>query len=196
MSKHKDSESDLCGPCLRRDPNYDKARSIVVYDEISRDLILKFKHGDRLEIAPLFGRWLSMQYNEVTSHAEVDFIVPIPLHSRRLLFRRFNQAAIIAKHLSKNMGKPFHPRLLKRIKNTRSQGHLSASARKKNLRNAFQIDRLPKSISTGTLEGKCILLIDDVFTTGSTMEEASRCLKRAGATTVLVLTIARVIRSV
>lgn len=194
LSKNKDTENGLCGPCISRQPKFDKARSIVTYDDISRDLILKFKHGDRLEVAPLFGHWLTLQYKEITSHTDVDFIVPIPLHPKRLLFRRFNQAALIAKHLSKNVGKPFHPRLLKRIKNTESQGHLSASARKRNIRNAFQIDRLPKSAVTGTLEGTCVLLIDDVYTTGSTVEEAANCLKRAGARTVFVLTIARVIR--
>ncbi len=128
------------------------------------------------------------------AYDHADLIIPIPLHRNRLLSRRFNQAALMAKNFSKETGIPVKMDLLTRVKNTQSQGHLSPSARKKNLRNAFDIPKLHTPKVLNLIQDKSIILIDDVFTTGSTVEEAAKCLKQAGARQVLVFTIARVIR--
>ncbi|MGH6876961.1 MAG: ComF family protein [Rhizomicrobium sp.] len=159
------------------------------YDDASRDPILAFKRADRLDLVPAFARWLERAGRELL--AEADLVVPVPLHRWRLWRRRFNQSALIARALGTRAGKPVDCRLLFRTRATPSQGEMpSARARRRNMQGAFGVDRTRAHM----LRGKSILLIDDVFTTGATIEACARALKRAGASRVLVLTLARVVR--
>ncbi|HWI27613.1 MAG TPA: ComF family protein [Stellaceae bacterium] len=176
----------LCGACAREQPPFDRARAVMRYDEASRGLILAFKHGDRLHMAPAFGTWLKRAGSDIIAVA--DLAVPVPLHWTRLFARRYNQAAVLAHALRAAGGPPVGVDWLVRRRRTPSQGKRNAAARERNVRAAF-------ALKPGRdVRGKRILLIDDVFTTGATVGECARVLRRAGATSVSVLTLARTVR--
>jgi ComF family protein len=178
----------LCAACTTRHPVFDRARAVLVYGETSRRLVLDFKHGDRTWPAPAFGRWLARAGAELVAGA--DLAVPVPLHRSRLYARRYNQAAMMALALGREAGLAVQPELLTRRRPTPSQGRLSPSARRRNVRGAFAV----RTGYADLAEGARILLIDDVLTTGATVEECARTLVRAGAAAVDVLTLARVVR--
>lgn len=166
------------------------ARAIMRYDEHSRAPILALKHGDRLDLVPGYARWLARTGKEMLAGA--DLIVPVPLHPLRLWRRKYNQAAELARTLSRDCSKPVDTLLLIRKRPTPSQGAMpSAKARRQNMRSAFAVteDRKP------LVKGRAILLIDDVMTTGATVEACARALKKAGAAKVFVLALARVVRA-
>jgi ComF family protein len=179
-------ESVLCGACARRLPSFDRARAVMRYDEASRRLILAFKHGDRLHLAPAFGQWLKRAGSELVR--ESDLAVPVPLHWTRLFARRYNQAAVLAQSLRAAGGPPVAPDALIRTRRTPSQGKSSREARGRNVAGAFALNQ-QRSVA-----GRRILLVDDVLTTGATVAECARVLKRAGAARVDVLTLARAVR--
>jgi len=178
-----------CGACHAKPPSFDRARSVMRYDEHSRDPILALKHADRHDVVPAFARWLVRGGSDLIAAADV--IVPVPLHRRRLWNRRYNQSALLARALARTTGKPFDPLSLVRIRETPSQGEMpSAKARRRNVRSAFKVDEARAT----AIRNRNVLLIDDVLTTGATVDACARALKRAGAKTVNVLTIARVVR--
>ena len=180
-----------CVACLAHPPAFDKARAIMRYDEASRKPILALKHADRLDLVPAFGRWLERAGRELL--AQSDLIVPVPLHRSRLWKRRYNQSAELARVLSRMGGLPVDPFVLLRSRATPSQGEMpSASARRRNVRGAFSVSTQRVS----TIGGRRILLVDDVMTTGSTAHACAKALKRAGAASVYVLALARVVRPV
>jgi len=181
-------ERTLCAACTRRRPAFERARAVFAYDDASRRLILAFKHADRLHDGPAFGRWLARTGAELVPDA--DLIVPVPLHRWRLFYRRYNQAGLLAQALGRTVEKSVSVDLLIRHRRTRSQGRLSRSSRIRNIQGAFKL----RDGRRGMVEGARILLIDDVLTTGATVEECTRVLKRAGASAVDVLTLARVVR--
>jgi ComF family protein len=182
-------EGALCGACVRERPVYDRARAAIVYDEGSRGLILAFKHGDRTESAPALGRWMLRAGAELV--AEADLIVPVPLHWTRLFARRYNQAALLAHAIGKQSGTRVVPDLLVRRKRTSSLGKLGPSARRKTVQHAFTLPARKVPI----VSGRRVLLIDDVHTTGATVNACSHVLLRAGAAAVDVLSVARTVRS-
>ena len=175
-----------CAACLARPRAFDAARAACIYDETSRDPILKLKHADRLDLAPLFARWLSRAAHDLL--ADADAIAPVPLHPARLLSRRYNQAAEIARPLSRLSGVAYLPDALVRRRPTETQGGKSGSGRRRNVAGAFEVP----SRRRAQVAGKHILLIDDVMTTGATAEGCARALKAAGAARVTVAVIARV----
>ncbi|MET0274782.1 MAG: ComF family protein [Phenylobacterium sp.] len=175
-----------CAPCMARPRAFDAARAACLYDETSRDPILKLKHADRLDLAPLLAKWLSRAARELIE--EADAIAPVPLHPMRLLSRRYNQAAEIARPLSAMTGVPYLPDALVRSRPTASQAGKSGSGRKRNVAGAFHVP--PRR--TAQVAGRRILLIDDVMTTGATAEGCARALKAGGALRVDVAVVARV----
>ena len=180
-------EGTLCAACHAHPPAYDKARAVMRYDESSRGPILALKHGDRLDLSPAFVRWLDRGGRALLD--EADLIVPVPLHPSRLWRRRYNQSAELARGLARLSAKPCDVLALSRSRATPSQGAMrSAKARRRNMLGAFQV-RLKSAIA-----GRNILLVDDVLTTGATVDACARALKRAGAAKVLVLALARVVR--
>ena len=184
-----ESES-LCAACLARPPAFARARAILAYDDNSRSPILALKHADRLDLVPGFARWLERAGRKLL--AETDLIVPVPLHRFRLWTRRYNQAAELARALSRRSGRPADPLALRRTRPTPSQGAMvSARARRRNVVGAFQVPETRRA----QVKGRNILLVDDVLTTGATAEAAARALKRAGAARVEVLALARVVRA-
>jgi ComF family protein len=179
----------LCGDCAAEAPAYDRARAALRYDDGARRLILAFKHADRTDTAPAFGRWLAGAGAELLADAEL--ITPVPLHRLRLLKRGYNQAAILARALARESGLALVPDLLQRRRATRSQQGLSGHARLENVTaGAFRVHPWHR----GRVEGRRVLLIDDVLTTGATVGACTRVLRRAGASQVDVLTLARVVR--
>lgn len=182
-------ENTLCGVCVARPPHFDGARAILRYDEASKKPVLALKHADRLDLVPAFGRWLERTGRPF--FASCDMIVPVPLHRLRLWHRRYNQSAELARVVARATGLQAEPLLLERRKSTPSQGTMpSAKARRRNVLGAFSV---PKPCR-GQVRGKKILLIDDVLTTGATADACARALKRAGALSVYVLALARVVR--
>jgi ComF family protein len=179
-----------CAACTAAPPRFDRARAVVVYDDTSKALVLGYKHADRLHATPAFAGWLQRAGQELVDGC--DAIAPVPLHWLRFAWRRYNQAAELGRKLAGASRKRFIPDLLRRRRHTQSQGKLSRSARLRNVQGAFAVN--PRRISG--LAGARILLIDDVFTTGATVEECARVLKRSGAAQVDVLTLARVVMPV
>ena len=178
----------LCGDCAAHLPAYTRARAVMIYDEASRDLILGFKRGDRLEGAPAFGQWMVRSGRSLLDGA--DFILPVPLHRRRLFARRFNQAAVLAHAIGKSAGIPVLADGLVRKRATPSQAGLSRAGRYRNVRGAFAV----RPRRRDTLRGRHVVLVDDVMTTGATIESCARALLKGGAARVSVITLARVIQ--
>lgn len=177
---------NLCGACVAKPPPYARARSVLAYDDASRPLLLGFKHGDRTHAAKPFGLWLARAGAELL--ADADLLAPVPLHRWRLFLRRYNQAALLAREAGRASGVAVAPDLLVRRRRTRSQGGLDRGGRQRNVAGAFALRR------AGSVVGKRVVLVDDVLTTGATVGECARVLRRAGAARVDVLTLARVVR--
>lgn len=176
----------VCGNCLKTPPYFRQAEAVFKYDATFKRLILPFKHGDHIELTHLFVKWL--EQNSPSLIQRNDILIPVPLHWTRLLKRKYNQSALLAHELAIKYEKVYDPLTLKRIKATGSQGHLSQKERQKNIKNAFQVKNPNK------IKDKSILLIDDVFTTGATVNECAKVLLKAGAKSVDILTLARVVR--
>lgn len=181
-------DKSVCASCLAEPPPYTRARAALVYGEKSRDLILGFKHADKLHIVKAFSPWLMRAGQEMIKASDV--IVPVPLHRWRMIARRYNQAALIAQDLGKVSGVSVSLEALKRVRSTPSQGHLDMKERARNVKRAFAVPVAAKS----RIAGKTVLLVDDVYTTGSTVRECTNALLKAGASAVHVLALARVVR--
>lgn len=178
----------LCGNCSANEPVYDRARAAFIYNQHSRQPILSLKHGGQTHGLPVFAQQLSRAGRTLFEGAH--YLVPVPLHPRRLRERRFNQAALLARALSRIKNIPMNTHSLGRVKPTDSQGGKTASGRRRNMQGAF-------AVAEGRKEGikNCnIILIDDVLTTGATVQACARVLKGAGASRVDVLTLARVVK--
>jgi ComF family protein len=180
----------LCGACIAEPPGFERARAVFRYDDASRGLVLRFKHADRTDSAPAFGRWLARAGAEML--AEADLIAPVPMHWFRLFLRRYNQAALLANALADAGGcrAAVVPDLLVRRRWTPIQGKLGRQARHDNVRGAIAVRPACRS----RVRGKQVLMVDDVMTTGATASACARALLRAGASAVDVLTLARVVR--
>jgi len=186
--------SDLCAACLMTPPPLELIRALAVYNDISRQLILQFKHGDGLHITPLLVRLMSPLLAGLASRHML--VVPIPLHRARYLKRRYNQAGELARALIRatphgvDDGPIFAPNIITRPRPGRSQAGLSRHQRIRNLAGAFQVP----PVEHARLAGRPILLIDDVMTTGATLYAAARCLSRAGSGPVRAMVVARVMQ--
>jgi ComF family protein len=154
---------------------------------VAKALVHGFKYGDRLDLAPMMGRWMARAGRELLTGA--DGLVPVPLHWRRLWARRFNQSAALAGAISAVSGVPVLHGPLKRVRATRQQVGLSQAQRAENVQGAF---RVPAELR-GAVAGRRLILVDDVLTSGATVDTCARALLRAGAAQVDVLVFARVV---
>ncbi len=173
-----------CSNCLNQRPSYDKAIVVFCYNDIIKKIIGDLKYRDGTYIAKKLARFL---FNHARSEIiDADFIVAVPLHKKRLRHRKFNQSLMLAREISKTK---LQWDFLLRIKNTTAQVALKQKQRRRNLKNAFALN--PKYFEI--VKGKKILLLDDVMTTGATLENCAKILKKSGAKSVTVLTIAKTI---
>jgi len=167
-------------------PVYGRARAVASFDNIMRQMILSFKFGDRHDARRLFARWLAQAGAELIADAQI--IVPVPLARWRLLRRQFNQAAILSQELARLTGKSFEPLALRRRRTTRAQVGLSREQRRDNVRGAFAVS----GGGEARIGGRNVLLVDDVITTGATVDACARALLAARAKRVDVLALALV----
>lgn len=180
-------EPSLSAAAIAAPPVYDRARAVARYSQTMRDLVQGFKYRDRQEGLRLFGRWMARAGAELLAGA--DLLVPVPLYRSRLWGRRFNQSALLAQELETLTGVRADCFVLQRTRRTASQVGLSAAQRKRNVAGAFKVAPPRRHI----IAGKSVLVVDDVITTGATVEACARVLKRAGAARVDVLALARAV---
>jgi ComF family protein len=171
-------------------PAYDRARAAVRYDDVARKLVHGFKYSDRLDLAPMMGRWMARAGHELL--ADADALVPVPLHWRRLWRRRFNQSAALSGVISGLCGVPVLHDALKRVRATPQQVGLSKTQRADNVQGAFRV----APDKNAAVAGRRLVLVDDVLTSGATVDTCARVLLRAGAAHVDVLVFARVVADV
>jgi len=178
----------LCGPCRQDEPAFERLRSFGAYDAELRQLIVLLKYNRIRPLARLLGGWLATVVQQNPALAEVDAVVPVPLYPTRQRARGYNQAELLAKELARWIKKPVAPRALGRIKDTPSQTGLTPAQRIENVRGAFA--------PSAKLDLGRILLVDDVCTTGATLNACARTLKRAGVEQVVAATVARVVQEI
>jgi ComF family protein len=176
----------LCPSCRDRPPAYATARAALRYDEGAKRLLLPFKHADRQELAKPLAAQMARAGAELLARA--DLLAPVPLHWRRLLSRRYNQAALLGRILAAGARRPFVPDLLRRLRATPALGERGAADRAALLDGAFGL----RPGASARIAGKRVLLVDDVLTSGATAEACARALLEAGAAAVDVLAAARV----
>jgi ComF family protein len=168
-------------------PAYARARAAVRYDEVAKTLVHGLKYQDRADLVPVMGRWMARAGSDLL--AEADLIVPVPLHWRRGWSRRYNQSGALARAVSRHGARPVAFDVLRRVKPTAQQVGLSRAERARNVQGAFAV--LPAQ--RPRVHGRRVLLIDDVLTSGATVDACARTLLRAGAGAVDVLVFARVV---
>ena len=179
----------VCAACFTDPPPLTAIRAALHYNDCSRQLILAFKHGDALQLTPFLSALAARDFTALC--AADTLVVPVPLHRRRYLKRRYNQSAELARHLCRTAGiGRFAPTMLTRRRATFSQGGLSRRQRRRNLAGAFAVPAAERS----GLAGRPVLLVDDVMTTGATLFEAATCLARAGSGDISALVLTRVVR--
>jgi ComF family protein len=183
----QDLGQGLLSPQAMADPPvFARARAVARFEDgPARVLAHRLKYSDRAELARPIARWMARAGADVL--ADADLLTPVPLHPLRLWRRRFNQAALLAKEVSRLTGKPCDLSAIARVKATRSQVGLSRAQRAENVQGAFRV------ASGAPVRGRNVVLVDDVLTSGATANAASRVLLRAGASRVDVLVFARVV---
>lgn len=176
---------DICPSCIRTPVHFDRAFSPCRYEGVIKELIHKFKYAGKEYLGgPLAGLMADFIQEYRLPLECVDYLVPVPLHKSKKREREFNQASVLAEHLSRKFEKPLLEDALMRRRYTKAQAELEGEARLANVKESFQVRALK------ALDGKNLLLIDDVLTTGATCSEAAHELKKAGARIVFVLTLA------
>lgn len=179
------TDAGICAICLAKPPRIARTRAAVAYDDLSRTLVLKLKYGRKVALARTMARYIEPLIGPDASDA---VLIPVPLHRSRLWQRGFNQSALVARELSRLSGLRTAPGAIRRVKRTPPLKGMSMLQRRKTMAGAFSVD------PAANLQGRTIVLVDDVLTTGSTANACARALIRAGAGRVELLTWARVVR--
>lgn len=175
----------MCGRCLADPPGLDRIRAALAYDELPRQVALKLKYGRKVGLARTMARYMAPLKGEGMDDA---IVVPVPLHRRRLWSRGFNQAGLVARELERAWALPAETMMLQRTRHTPPLKSMNASERKRTVAGAFRLR------DGASVKGRDIILIDDVFTTGSTAEACAKALRKAGARRVELICWARVVR--
>ena len=168
-------------------PAYERARAAVRYDDVARTLVHALKYQDRTDLAPAMGRWMTRAGHELL--AEADLLVPVPLHWKRGWSRRYNQSGALARVIERRTGVKTSSEALRRVRPTQQQIGLSRKERASNVQGAFKVAADRQSL----IHGRRVVLIDDVLTSGATVDACARALLRAKAASVDVLVFARVV---
>lgn len=181
-------DAATCAPCSAKPPRWSRARAALAYDESSSRPILSLKRAGRRDGLETMAGWMSQVGRPLLD--EADVLVPVPMHSSRLAMRGFNQAVWLAAAVGRQSHVPVHVTALKRIKRTPTQGGLTARARRRNVSGAFSVPDNTRP----DVRGRRVVLVDDVHTTGATLNACARALRQAGAADVDALVLARVVR--
>jgi len=179
------TDADTCAACLAKPPRLARMRSAVAYDDITRAIAIRLKHGRKVALARTMARYMAPL---IAAPKDDTILIPVPLHRGRLWRRGFNQSAIVARELSRRLNVPLSIDALKRVKSTPPLKGLNMLQRRRTVSGVFRAN--PKA----KLQGRTVILVDDVLTTGSTADACARALKRAGAARVELVSWARVIR--
>jgi ComF family protein len=178
----ENSRREYCGDCERKKHFYDAGKAVFVYQGAVQRSLYRFKYANRREYASFYGEMACIQYARWISTLGIEAVIPIPLHRKRRQERGYNQAELLADEIGRRMGIPVEKKLLLRCLNTRPQKELDDRERKKNLKKAF-------IITQNIVQLRKVLLVDDIYTTGSTVDAAAECLKKSGIQKVYVLCI-------
>jgi len=168
-------------------PAYARARAAVRYDDVAKTLVHALKYQDRTDLAPAMGRWMARAGEELLN--EADWLIPVPLHWRRAWHRRYNQSGALARAIERQSGVKVRGELLRRVRATEQQVGLSRPQRASNVQGAFKVSADRQS----EVQGRRVVLIDDVLTSGATVDACARALLGAKAAAVDVLVFARVV---
>ena len=182
---HGSCSDHLCGTCTLVRPAFDAARGAVLFDGVIRELIHQFKYSGKTMLRRPLALLAADQLNQFVSDSGPNIVIPVPLHKKRLRQRGFNQAILLGEIFAKRWELPLLRNTLRRVRWTEPQVNLSAAERLENVKGAFAVS------SSSDLSGKKILLVDDVYTTGSTVKECAKILKHAGAEAVIACAVAR-----
>ena len=185
----RESESHPCGACLTHKKYFTMARALGAYEGSLQEAIHRWKYEGKTYLTLFLAEWMAEGLNRYWEPDSFDLLIPVPLHPQRLRGRGFNQVLLLVKEISSRTGIPYRKTILQKKKPTIPQVTLSGLEREKGLRGAFHV------IGREELMGKSVLLVDDVYTTGATVNECSRVLRRGGAKRVDVLTLAHTIKS-
>jgi ComF family protein len=177
-------DGEICGACLRQPPTFSHSESVYRYDHPLDSLIHALKYSGQLAVARYLAEHLAQRLQDLP---RPDILLPMPLHPKRLRERGFNQAALIAGHLAQRLDLKMDARACRRLRDTPPQVGLALRERRRNMRGAFHCEL--------RLDGCRVALVDDVMTTGASLDALARAIKQAGASDIATWTIARAIRS-
>lgn len=175
------NEEEYCHDCASKKHSYDRGIGIFPYGTVLSKSLYQLKYHQRQEYGRFYGKYAAAYAGDTIRSWKIEAIVPVPLHRQRMEKRGYNQAEIIARELAEGLGLPMESRAVRRVLNTRPQKELDDKERRRNIRKAFVCTKLP---------WKKVLVVDDIYTTGSTIDGVSLALKRAGVQEVYFLTIA------
>ena len=176
-------EAVYCSFCKEEKHDFDRGVSVYMYKGDMKNSVYRFKYANRQEYARYYGRELAAAIAARRDMRDAQLIVPVPLHPDKLLKRGFNQAELLGEEISSLLKIPMDAELVRRVRATRAQKELGAYERRKNLKKAFKIGQNDVKLNT-------VIVVDDIFTTGSTIDEVARVLKEAGAKRVYAATLA------
>jgi ComF family protein len=185
----KKTKSHPCSACVTHRKYFTIARALGTYEGSLREAIHRWKYEGKTHLTPFFGEWMAEGLNRYWEADSLNLLIPVPLHTQRLRERGFNQALLLVKELSRRTGIPYRKTILQKKKPTTPQVDLSGAEREKGVRRAFHVTGKEE------LRGKSVLLVDDVYTTGATVNECSKMLRRGGAARVDVLTLAHALKT-
>jgi ComF family protein len=187
-SKALSGKAAVCGPCRRGLYRFDVARAWAPFQDSVKEIIHQLKYGCHPSLARPLAARLADTYETHRQRLQADWLIPVPLHPARKRERGFNQSSEIARHLSRIAGIPLAQHCLRRTRPTQVQAGLTRRERRRNVSGAFEMSK------NSEVSGKAVLVVDDVFTTGATLNECARILRQSGAAKIAVLTVARVIK--
>jgi len=178
----KDAVQEYCADCVRVRHVFDRGRAVFSYEGEMRRMLYRYKYGNRRDYTEFFAREAAARCGGWIASCGAEALIPVPLHKRKRRRRGYNQAELFAGRLAELLGLPVDAGILARVKDTTPQKKLSDKDRKLNLKNAFKIQ-------SNVIKYNKVLLIDDIYTTGSTLDEAAKVLKQAGVESVFCLCI-------
>lgn len=177
-----DESEILCDDCKIKAHSYERGRSVYLYDSAMKSSIYRFKYHGRKEYARFYAMQIAHHLSDFLNRIPNGVLIPIPLHEKRYEKRGYNQAALICRELSKLTGMPYREDVLFRTEDTKKQKELGVRERENNLKKAFKTYGNDVKLNTA-------ILIDDIYTTGATIDAAARCLKESGVTYVYFVTL-------